>query len=214
MSLKKLVESHQKFKEKYHKKYYDMFRELVEKGQSPKSLFIGCSDSRVVPNLITSTDPGELFVIRNVGNFVPPFRPDSDYHGTAAAIEYAVSVLKVENVIVCGHTHCGACEHLYHAIPDDPELIHVKKWLEIAEPVKAHVLQLHAEDDEIRYRMTEKFNIIEQLFNLFSYPAIQRRALEGNLTLQGWYYHIQSGEIEYFNPETNAFESVTDTLQP
>ncbi len=213
MSLQELIESHKRFREKYHKKYYEKFQELVEKGQRPKSLFIGCSDSRVVPNLITDADPGELFVIRNVGNFIPPFKPDSDYHGTAAAIEYAVSVLKVENVIVCGHTHCGACEHLYHEIPDDEELIHVKKWLEIAEPVKQRVLSIHEADDEERYRLTEKFNVIEQLFNLFSYPAIQKGAMEGSLTLQGWYYDIGSGKIEYFNPESNSFEPVTTALK-
>ncbi len=214
MSLKALIQSHRNFVEKHQKKYHEIFQELVEKGQSPKTLFIGCSDSRVVPTLITQTDPGELFVLRNVGNFVPPFKPDSDFHGTAAGIEYAVSVLEVENIIVCGHTHCGACEHLFHEVPDDEAFMHIKNWLHIAKSAKQQAEALcesEREGDKL-YRATEKFNIIEQLSHLFSYPAIQKKALEGHLTVQGWYYDIGSGEIACFNPESYVFEPLVSQV--
>jgi len=108
MDFSSIIKGSEHFKNKDFKKYKNKFIDLVKNGQHPKVLFIGCSDSRVVPNLITQSEPGDLFVMRNIGNFVPPFKPDVDFHGTAAAIEYAVSILKVTDIIVCGHSHCGA----------------------------------------------------------------------------------------------------------
>ena len=128
----------------YFKKNKEALLNLVERGQSPKALFIGCADSRVIPDLMVQSNPGDLFVIRNVGNFVPPYRPDEDFHATASGIEYAVSVLKVQEVIICGHTHCGACNALYQTI-EDPSLVHTKKWLELGESAKTSaVLSLGA----------------------------------------------------------------------
>ena len=132
MNISKLIENHKDFKKLYFKKHESMFMELVRKGQSPKILFIGCSDSRIIPSLITGSKPGDLFVVRNVGNFVPPFKPDYEYHATASAIEYAVSVLKVEDIIVCGHSYCGACESLYKDMGDDPELTAARLSLVLA----------------------------------------------------------------------------------
>jgi len=116
------------FQKSYFKAHEKELLELVEKGQNPKALYIGCSDSRVLPNLITKSAPGDLFVIRNVGNFVAPYNPDESFHSTASAIEYAVSILKIKNLIVCGHTHCGAIEAIYNKDElEDPELVHTKK---------------------------------------------------------------------------------------
>lgn len=125
-----LIQGNDLFKSSYYKAHEKEFLELAENGQHPKALFIGCSDSRVIPNLITKSDPGDLFVVRNVGNFVAPFSPSEDFHSTASAIEYAVSVLEVKNIIVCGHTKCGAIEAICeeHAL-NNPNLIHTKKWL-------------------------------------------------------------------------------------
>lgn len=206
MDLGKLIERYKEFKEYKFKKHEQLFIELAKKGQSPKTLFIGCSDSRVVPNLITGARPGDLFVFRNIGNFVPPFKPDKEFHATAAAIEYAVSVLEVQDIIVCGHSHCGACESLYKEIPDTIELIHTKKWLELGVKAKEEALrEVGAEDRELLLRTTERLSVIVQLQNLLSYPAVQKRVEQGILRLHGWYFKIESGEIEYFDEEKEAF---------
>lgn len=125
MNLQEYAQGNQLFKA-YFKKNKESLLKLVTSGQSPKALFIGCSDSRVIPDMIVQTNPGDLFVVRNVGNFVPPYKLDNDFHSTATGIEYAVSVLNVDEIIICGHTHCGACNHLYQKITDD-SLVHTKK---------------------------------------------------------------------------------------
>ncbi|WP_457622142.1 carbonic anhydrase [Persephonella sp.] len=193
------------FKELKFPKYKDRFLELVEKGQSPKALFITCSDSRIHPDEITGADIGDLFIVRNIGNMVPPFKPDDDYHGTAAAIEYAVSVLKVPHIIVCGHSYCGACESLYKDLGDSEELIHVRRWLEIDRDVREIALKQIPELGRDLFELTERLNIIKQLENLLTYPAVKRRVEEGNLTLHGWYYRIDKGVIEYYDFEKNEF---------
>lgn len=127
MGYEQLVQGNLTFKSSRFNDYKDDFNSLVEKGQSPEVLFIGCSDSRVVPDLIMDSNPGDMFILRNVGNFVPPFEADNEFHGSSAAIEFAVSVLNVKHIIVCGHSHCGACRALYKEIDDEEiGLIHVK----------------------------------------------------------------------------------------
>ena len=195
----------EKFKKLKFKEYEQKFRELVEKGQNPKALFITCSDSRIHPDEITGAGIGDLFIVRNVGNMVPPFKPDNDFHGVAAAVEYAVSVLNVPDIIVCGHSHCGACESLYKNFPDDIEIIHVKKWLEISADVKKVAISSIPEIGRELYRLTERLNIIKQLENLLTYPGVKRRVEEGSLRLHGWYYIIEEGEIEYYDPQKNEF---------
>ncbi|SFP54079.1 carbonic anhydrase [Hydrogenimonas thermophila] len=195
------------FKTVYFKKHEKDFLELVEKGQNPKALFIGCSDSRVIPNLITSTSPGDLFVVRNVGNFVPPFKPDNDFHATASGIEYAVNHLEVDEIIVCGHSDCGACKALYedHSAHKD-EMIHTIKWLELGQPAKELALKSVPNDNrEELLEATEKFSIIYQLQNLLTYPSVKKRVDQGKLHLHGWYYRIDSGEVEYYDPDDKQF---------
>ncbi|BCD67459.1 carbonic anhydrase [Nitratiruptor sp. YY09-18] len=209
MHIKKFIQNYQEFKKIHFKKYEKLFEELAAKGQSPKTLFIGCSDSRVVPDLITGAKPGDLFVFRNIGNFVPPFKPDNDFHATASAIEYAVSVLNVSDIIICGHSHCGACESLYKDIPQTVELIHIKKWLEIGEPAKRIAIDTVGIDDkELLLRTTEKASILVQLQNLLTYPAVKKRVEAHELFLHGWYYKIESSEIEYFDEEVGDFKPI------
>ncbi|WP_353662025.1 carbonic anhydrase [Hydrogenimonas sp. SS33] len=201
------VKGIESFRNVTFKKHEREYRELVKKGQSPRALFIGCSDSRVLPNLITSTGPGDLFVFRNVGNFVPPYKPDNDYHATASAIEYAAFELSVEEIIVCGHSDCGACKALYedHSAHEH-EMIHTIKWLELGRPAKE--LALHTVGDGDRADLleaTEKFSVIFQLQNLLTYPNVRKRVMEGSLYLHGWYYRLESGEVEYFDPESQEF---------
>ncbi len=210
-----LVESYKQFREKYGQKYSGLFQELVEQGQSPKTLFIACSDSRVVPNLITHTRPGDLFIARNIGNFIPPFDPESEASATPAAIEYAVSVLNVDNIIVCGHTDCGACKSLYQEIPEDNiEMTNIRKWLRFGDDAKTQALALVGDQNpKDLYAATEKFNIIEQMKNLLTYPAIKRKVAEGEIFIQGWYYHLDSGELEYFDPLKHQFLPIEESIK-
>ncbi len=201
MGVKSLAKSHKKFKEDYGKKYVDLFKELVEKGQAPKSLFIGCSDSRVVPNLITHTDPGEIFVTRNIGNFVPPYDAKRENSATAAVIEYALMHLQVSNIIICGHSYCGACEALFQEIPDNEDESNLKRWMAhgLAAKEQAQALVSQA-NEEMLLRATEKFNVIEQLNHLLTYPAVKHKVQSGELHVMGWFYHIENGNLDYFDP--------------
>lgn len=200
----KLLKGHQKFKEIKFKKNKDLYLKLVKDGQHPGTLFIGCSDSRVIPGLITGSKPGELFTIQNVGNFVAPYKPDEDYHSTASAIEYAVSVLKVDDIIVCGHSHCGAIKSLYKDLDKEVDLVHTNKWLELGNEAKK-VAQLVGGSDEEKLINTEKLSAMFQLENLLTYPAVKRRVDEGSLHLHVWYYKIETGEIEYYDDIKGSF---------
>ncbi len=199
------LEGVKKFKNLKFKEYEEKYKELIEKGQHPKALFITCSDSRIHPDEITGADIGDLFIVRNIGNMVPPFKPDNEFHGVAAAIEYAVSVLNVPDIIICGHSHCGACESLYKELPEDIEIIHVKKWLTLGNDVKEKALERIKEKGRPLFELTEKLNIVKQLENLLTYPGVKKRVEEGKIRLHGWYYVIEKGEIYYYSPCENKF---------
>lgn len=210
MNLEEYAKGNELFRT-YFKNNQDSLLELVKSGQSPKALFIGCSDSRVIPDLMVQADPGDLFVIRNVGNFVPPYKPDNDFHSTASGIEYAVSVLNVQEIIICGHTHCGACQHLYEAI-EDPSLVHTKKWLELGESAKTSAilsLGINAPKEEL-LRLTEKLSVIKQIENILTYPRVKNKFENGSLHIHGWYYDIETGRIDYYNAETYEFLPLKD----
>ncbi len=209
--MEKYAEGNELFQRIYFQKHEEELRTLVEKGQSPKALFIGCSDSRVIPDLMLQCKPGDLFVIRNVGNFVPPYKPDEDYHSTAAGIEYAVSVLNIEEIILCGHTHCGACKALYDQL-DDPSLVHTRKWLDLGDEAKRLAVSTMGEsaDREQLLRLTEKFSIITQIDNLLTYPSVIKRLKEESLFIHGWYYDIETGNIDYYDPDQNDFFPLQD----
>lgn len=205
--MKKLLSGHKRFKEIKFKKNKDLYLKLVNEGQHPETLFIGCSDSRVIPGIITDSKPGELFTIQNIGNFVAPYKPDEDYHSTASAIEYAVSVLRVEDIIVCGHSHCGAIKSLYQDLGSDKDLIHTKKWLELGTEAKEMAEKISSNEEE-KYSNTEKISAILQLENLLTYPAVRKRVESGELKLHVWYYKIETGEIEYYDDELGQFISM------
>jgi carbonic anhydrase len=213
MNLEDFAEGNVLFKS-YFKKNQESLLNLVKTGQSPKALFIGCSDSRVIPDMMVQSNPGDLFVIRNVGNFVPPYKPDEDYHATASGIEYAVSVLNVKEIIICGHSHCGACQHLYQKI-EDSSLIHTKKWLELGESAKSSaLLSLGANAPmEDLLRLTEKLSVIKQIERILTYPNVKQRFENGDLHIHGWYYDIETGEIDYYNADTYEFLPLKDLLE-
>ena len=209
-SLKEFEKGHKSFQKVKFNQNKERFKQLVSEGQSPKALFIGCSDSRVMPAMITGSGVGDLFIIRNIGNFVAPYNPNADFHATASAIEYAVSVLEISDVIVCGHSHCGAIAALYKDIKPSAENIHTVKWLELGQEAKKVALLAHRNSTpEVMHRYTEKISVVYQLDNLLTYPAVKRRVEEGTLHLHGWHYDIENGSIEYYDDENYEFKALT-----
>jgi carbonic anhydrase len=210
MKIDDLIKGNKKFREVRFPKYKEDLKTLVENGQTPEILFIGCSDSRVTPDLVLDTKPGDMFILRNVGNFVPPFKSNSDFHGSSAVIEYAVSILNVKHIIICGHSHCGACKSLYEEIPEGDALIHVKSWLELGRRAKEYTLLAIPDrsDKELLYRTTEKISIVHQLENLITFPEVAKKVEEGTLSIHGWYYDIEDGSIEYYDGETCGFKAL------
>lgn len=183
--------------------------EGLGRAQNPHTLFIGCSDSRVVPSLITQTIPGELFIIRNIANLVPMYRESVEYLATTSAIEYAVLVLEVKNIIVCGHSNCGGCAALYDSAEKKAKIPHTSRWLELAIPVKEKVLKMLGNNDPAaREWLTEQMNVVEQMGHLMSYPYINERVKAGEIRLIGWHYMIHTGSIYEFHRETGEFELI------
>jgi carbonic anhydrase len=212
-NIKTLIAGHTDFQSVKFKNNKERFKTLVEEGQDPKALFIGCSDSRVMPALITNSKPGDLFIARNIGNFVAPYNPDSSYHATASAIEYAVSVLEVSDIIVCGHSECGAIEALYKDIKPNNDNLHTIKWLELgANAKKAALLSQRGESQKDILDYTERVSVIFQLENLLTYPAVKRRIEEGLLFIHGWHYDIKNGNIEYYDEENYEFRDLIEKV--
>jgi len=206
-----LLKGNATFKNSYFKEHAKTLVNLAKNGQHPKALYIGCADSRVVPDLIIDASPGDLFVLRNVGNFVAPYKPDEDFHATASGIEYATSVLNVSEIIICGHTHCGAIQALYENI-DNPNLTHTKKWLSLGEKAKNMALLALGREAEIEklLRLTEKLSVITQIENLLSYPSVKEKVDAGEIHIHGWLYEIDTGSIEYYDPEAAEFKVLTE----
>jgi carbonic anhydrase len=208
-----LLEGNELFRKGYFKKYESQLLDLVENGQSPKALFIGCADSRVLPDLITSSPPGSLFVLRNVGNFVAPYKPDEDFHAMASGIEYAVNALEVSEIIVCGHTHCGAIAALYSDKGlDETKFAHTRKWLSLGNAAKAMASLALGSDAEPKalQELTERLSVVSQIENLLTYPYVKERVEAGALHLHGWLYDVETGEIEYYDPDLCQYQRLKD----
>jgi carbonic anhydrase len=200
---------------KFHRKVFPQCREHFEQlvsGQQPSTLFITCSDSRIVPDLLTQTEPGELFVLRNAGNLVPPY--SAEFSGEAATIEYAVKALQVQEIVVCGHSHCGAITGVLR-----PELIQglpaVERWLIHAEKVRQEILneRLPTDSDDDALTMAIKANVLVQLEHLRTYPAIVEAESSGTLSLSGCFYRFETGEVTLFDADAQRFVSVHSTTE-
>jgi carbonic anhydrase len=186
----------------FHSDYFPLhqqrFQDLVAHGQHPKTLFIGCSDSRLVPYLLTGAAPGELFLVRNVGALVPPYDGSHGLHGTTAAIEFGVLSLKVERIIICGHSHCGAIRAAYEGVPE--EAVALKAWLKLV-----HEALLPIQPGAEVLRRTEERAVVLQLERLMDYPFVRRAVEAGQLSLHGWHYVIEDGEVHVFDARDGAF---------
>ena len=192
------------FKSDYFPLHQQRFQDLVAQGQHPKTLFIGCSDSRLVPYTLTGTGPGELFLVRNVGAFVPPYDGSQGHHGTAAAIEFAVLNLEISRIIVCGHSHCGAIKALYEEVP--AEAHNLQRWLDLGRDA---VLPVQPCPEALR--RTEQRAVVLQLGRLMEFPMVRSRVLAGKISLHGWHYVIEDGEVNVFDVATGHFVAASAT---
>lgn len=204
--MQNLIKGALKFMQEDFKEHKKLFKSLKDR-QNPHTLFIGCSDSRVIPNLITNTGPGELFVVRNIANIVPPYRVADDFLATTSAIEYALNSLHIKNIIVCGHSNCGGCEALYYEPDEFLSSPNVKTWLSLLKDIKEEVLSLSsaAQDTAMRSWLTEKLNLLNSLQNLLSYPGIEKALEDGKIELHAWYYIIETGEIYEYDLSQKNF---------
>ena len=185
----------------YFEENRELFERLAAQGQSPEALFITCSDARVPPEMITRIEPGELFVARNVANIVPPYGTGQMSMG--ACIEYAVRHLRVEHIVICGHTDCGGIKAL-DTWPDWRQESHIARWIEYARPAKTKV-GASGIPEEDRHLATVRENVILQLGHLRTYDPVREAARAGSLTLHGWVYHVESGVVEIHDPETGEW---------
>ena len=204
--MQKLLQGIHQFQENVYTSKQDLFERLAS-GQEPIALFITCSDSRIDPCLLTQTEPGELFILRNAGNIVPPYGAVAG--GEAATIEYAVCALKIQDIIVCGHSNCGAMNGLLHLEQLD-ELSAVRQWLTHAEAtgriMKENYQQLT--DAAARLTATVEENVLVQLENLRSHPSVAAALGRDEVKLHGWVYKFETGQVFGYESQQGQFVPV------
>ena len=210
--MKKLLNGIVDFRKNVRPTVKDTFA-LLALGQRPDTLFIACSDSRVVPNLFASTEPGDLFVIRNVGNLIPPHEPDGKAHGSeAAAIEFGLSNLPITEVIVCGHSECGAIGAIAQGAGRSTDASDLNCWLRhgtgsLRELEAGASVGNHLE----RHNQLSQLNVLAQLEHLKTYPVVQERLAAGQLRLHGWYFDIKGANVYGYEPSERRFHLIDET---
>ncbi len=205
-----LIEGFQRFRERHFAEDSVQFQNLVQFGQTPKALVVTCCDSRVDPALVLDCAPGDLFVVRNVANLVPPAENQGHYHGTSAALEFGVKDLAVRHIIVLGHAQCGGIHALLEGSVDKEESF-IAEWMGIADAAREQVEREHANaSSEVRHRACEQQAILVSLDNLRTFSWVRERVEQGKLTLHGWYFDIERGELLGYDATTGKFEP----LQP
>ena len=207
----RLIAGFKRFRLKYFDGENSVYRKLSESGQTPKTLVIGCSDSRVDPAILTSASPGELFVVRNVANLVPPFEDNDGFHGVSSAIEFAVVNLKVENVVILGHQQCGGIRALVHGVENAPPSF-IARWVSIADEAKRLVLKKFPDAESAELcRHCELESIRVSMRNLRTFPFIQDAIRERDLSLVGAYFDMDEGNLLELNEEDGTFSAVDVT---
>ena len=194
-----------RFQTDVYPRHRDLF-EALSSAQDPHVLFITCGDSRVVPSLMTQTQPGELFLSRQVGNIVPPH--GSTYGGTSATVEYAVAALKVDHVVVCGHSDCGAMKAVLH--PERVKTLpNVAKWLDHSAAARMTVDSLYPDaPDSVKLDRLIEQNVVLQMRHIETHPPVAAALATGALTVHGWVYDIETGTVRAYNTETRRFEPI------
>lgn len=208
--MEKIIRGIHHFQQNIFSSQQELFRRLAM-GQQPDALFITCSDSRILPNLLTQTKPGELFILRNAGNIVPPHGAANG--GEGATIEYAVTALGIRDIIVCGHSHCGAMHGLLHQekLTQMPSVVN---WLQHAEATRRIVEEKYPEqtgEDQVLNAVKE--NVLVQLENLRTHPSVAAGLAMGKLTLHGWVYQIETGSVFAYDPEQRQFRRIEQVGQ-
>ncbi|QXP85729.1 carbonic anhydrase [Methylococcus sp. Mc7] len=211
--MQKLIQGLHHFQTTIFGSQRELFERLAQ-GQSPEVLFITCSDSRINPNLITQTEPGELFILRNAGNIVPPY--GAGQGGEAATIEFAVAGLGVKDIIVCGHSHCGAMKGLLEP-PSSRDFPALTQWLSHAESTRRIVRDKYAgREGASLINVTIQENVLAQMENLRTHPVVASGLAQGKLKLHGWVYKIETGQVFGYDPESSQFRTLTEqrSLRP
>ena len=205
--MQQLIEGVHRFRDDEFGNYRSLFQRLSREGQNPHTLFITCSDSRVLAELITQSKPGDLFVVKNIGNIVPPSAVTGTTNSTAAAIEFAVETLRVSDIVVCGHSQCGAMSALLGEVSLSDRTPHLRDWLTLATPVREIVRSqyAHISDPEHRKNAAAEENVLFALENLHTYYCVQDRLMDGTLRLHGWFFKIATAELFAYNPEARQF---------
>lgn len=208
--MQKLIKGLHQFKNEIFASQRTLFERLA-KGQSPDVLFITCSDSRLNPNLLTQSEPGELFIVRNAGNIIPAY--GAVHGGEAASIEFAIAGLGVKHIVVCGHSHCGAMKALLHPemVTDLPAM---SKWLENAEPTRRIMRENYLEgSDEQRLNIAIQENVLAQIENLRTHPTVAARLSRGQLSIHAWVYKFETGDVFSFDPAQEQFMVLSEKAQ-
>lgn len=212
--IQRFIKGYESFKKRYFApdEKNQLYKKLVEFGQTPKTLVVTCSDSRVNPSEMLGCKPGELFVVRNVANLVPPYEQDDQYHGTSAALEFAVLQLKVEHIILMGHSHCGGIESLFTNVTQrTPEIdkSFIATWMQIARNAQNYVLEHHKDAPLVeKTQVCEEQSLLISLKNLRTFPWINDRVEKKTLALHAWYFDMKLGVIKRYNPSSNKFEDL------
>jgi len=208
-SPEKLIEGFRRFRERHFASSTSQFQDLAQFGQTPQALVVACCDSRVDPALVLDCEPGDLFVIRNVANLVPPAENLGHFHGTSAALEFGVQNLGVPHIIVLGHAQCGGIQALLEGGIHKQDSF-IAEWMGIAGAARQKADQeLSGLDDKrLRQRACEQQAILVSLDNLMTFSWIRERVEQGKVTLHGWYFDIEVGEILGYNATTDQFEKL------
>ncbi|WP_022940640.1 carbonic anhydrase [Psychromonas hadalis] len=205
-----LIAGYQRFRKGYYQQNKEQLLKLSKEGQSPKIALISCSDSRVDPSVILDCEPGDLFVIRNVANLIPPCEDCNSLHGTSAALEFAVTSLEVESIIVLGHTQCGGIKTLMDTPPSNSTETFIGKWMQQLEGVRNEILADESITDQAsRHSHCEQKGIQHSLQNLMTFPWIKERVEAGTLKLHGWRYDLSSSVLCAMDNATGEFKIIS-----
>jgi carbonic anhydrase len=207
--IKKFITGFKRFQENYFGHDQELFGQLKQ-GQRPSALVIACSDSRVDPAILTDCEPGDLFVVRNVANLVPPYETGGGLHGVSTALEFGVCVLEVQHIIVLGHSQCGGVHALLNGIPKGAKGEFIVNWVNIAARARERVLtELPDASPQEQWSACEEASILVSLENLLTFPWIKERIQQGALMLHGWYFDIETGELMAYDPFSGRFEPLS-----
>lgn len=205
-----LINGYKIFHKKYFQDHSTLFNEFLMYGQQPKILFIACCDSRVDPAIVTNSKPGEIFVVRNIANLVPPYQEDGGYHGISAALEFAVQVIAVHHIVIFGHSQCGGIASLFNNENSTTnKKSFIQTWMEIAQPAYKKIEKdySHVSDQE-KITRCEQESLCNSLKNLETFPWINEKIKNNKISTHAWYFDLATGIIKTFSKDKNVFEKL------